>query len=293
MNTYLSAINRLKYGTTDFFNVIEFQTFTVCNRKCSFCPIAATPLPPKFMSMKLIEKLVMELKEINYSGWFSPHLYGEPLLDKRLGEIFKLARLHIPRAYNVIYSNGDLLTYRKFKELRAAGCDLFIVSQYDNEMHPTIKELYKHMSPLEKTHVSYRIINDDTPLSTRAGLVEPTKLATDFDCPVTTVFIDVHGKVVLCSNDYNSTSVLGDFNTETLVDIWNSDRYVQIRKELKKGIYSETLCKNCKGEFAHKSSPTSPAIPPTQSSSSLSPTMGISADTAEIAPIVTTHSLVE
>jgi len=246
---YFKLINLIKYKTTDMFSFIEFQTITTCNRRCHFCPISSDPLPRELLSMNLLKKLLAELKEIDYSGWFSPHLYGEPLLDKRMEEIFRLSKKYIPKANNVIYSNGDLLTTERFRSLVKFGCDLFIISQYDEQMSKTIKKLFSEISAKERKKINYRIINDDSPLSNRGGTVKVKNLSLS-DCPTESVFINVKGEVIICSNDYYSTAVLGDLKKQRLMDIWNSRQYSEIRKELRKNIYRKTVCKKCKGSYS-------------------------------------------
>jgi cyclic pyranopterin phosphate synthase len=245
-NLYFNIVNLVKYRTTDMFYMIEFQTITTCNRRCHFCPVSKAPLQPKVMPMKIIEKLVNELKELNYEGWFSPHLYGEPLLDNRLSDILKLSRKHIPKAHNIIYSNGDMLTVTRFRELVDSGADLFNISQYDPVMPKSIQRLFNALTDKEKRLIKYRIVNDDSYLSNRGGLVKPKKQALGSECPTNSVFIDAQGKVVLCSNDYFSESVMGDLFEEKLIDIWYKTTYKKLRKELKSHFYSLDMCKRCR-----------------------------------------------
>ena len=62
----------------------------VCNRSCSFCPKSDENIAPNTyqkMSMKLIDKLVSDLKKINFEGAFCLCGYGEPMLHKNYMDI--------------------------------------------------------------------------------------------------------------------------------------------------------------------------------------------------------------
>ena len=66
---------------------IELSLIDVCNRSCDFCPKSDESIAPNThqkMSMLLIEKLVNDLKKINFEGAFCLCGYGEPMLHKNL-----------------------------------------------------------------------------------------------------------------------------------------------------------------------------------------------------------------
>jgi len=246
LSTYFKTNNLLKYKTTDFFSYIEFQTITTCNRKCSFCPVSFNPQEDKLMSMELIEKLLAELKSINYSGWISPHLYGEPLLDKRLVEIVSRIRKYLPNAYIVIYSNGDLMFPKVFRELVKNGADKFIISQYDDKKSNAMKELFNTIDKNEKNLINYTLVNDESILSNRGGLVDVENQVIEKKCDIKTITLHADGQVVMCANDYFGKNKFGDLNKEKLLDIWFKPNFVKLRKNLRKGIFQTKVCKNCK-----------------------------------------------
>lgn len=53
------------------------------------------------------------------------------------------------------------------------------------------------------------------------------------------------GRVVPCCFDYNATMVMGNLNTQSLGDIWNSEAYVRLRREELEGKNVQPLCRNC------------------------------------------------
>ena len=69
---------------------IELSLIDVCNRSCSFCPKSDPAVAPdtyQKMTLKLINKLVSDLKKINFEGAFCLCGYGEPMLHKELIQI--------------------------------------------------------------------------------------------------------------------------------------------------------------------------------------------------------------
>ena len=89
---------------------IELSLIDVCNRSCSFCPKSDESIAPNTyqkMTMKLIDKLVNDLKKINYEGAFCLCGYGEPMLHKEYIKIVN--KLGVLGGVEII-TNGDLVT---------------------------------------------------------------------------------------------------------------------------------------------------------------------------------------
>lgn len=54
------------------------------------------------------------------------------------------------------------------------------------------------------------------------------------------------GKISLCCNDALGLYTLGDLNKQSIQEIWYSDEYMRIRREMKvNGRRNLKLCKNC------------------------------------------------
>lgn len=241
--------NFIKYGTNDIFDTVEIETLTICNRQCDYCPNKNYPRPKAYMPTELFKKIVDQLAEIKFSDKFHPHFYGEPLLDKRLPELIAYTRKKLPLAKIVIFTSGDFLTKEMFDKLIQAGASGFFVSQHDDEMSLTMKNLFKQLNNKEREKILYRILKDgDIPLTNRGGLVKvENKKPVMKKCimPSDRLTIDYKGKVVLCCNDYFSKYTFGDLNTERLMDIWRRNAFKKIRKDLRHGIFNLEICKNC------------------------------------------------
>jgi radical SAM protein with 4Fe4S-binding SPASM domain len=65
--------------------------------------------------------------------------------------------------------------------------------------------------------------------------------------PWLAVSITADGKVVPCCFDCHQKYVLGDLNTESLEKIWNNERMMLLRRQIKNKKFNENnLCKSCK-----------------------------------------------
>ncbi|OIO79852.1 MAG: hypothetical protein COW11_02875 [Candidatus Omnitrophica bacterium CG12_big_fil_rev_8_21_14_0_65_43_15] len=249
---YSDFIKILKYGTTDIFNDVLIETTTHCNRRCSYCPNSVFPRGlkenEKLMPTELFKKIIGDLRGINFKGRISPHLYGEPLLDKRLPDLMEYVRRNLPQAKVVIFTNGDFLNAGILDRLYEAGVRSYYISLHENSKEAVreISDLIKYIRKnKKKIRIDTQIFYEDTPLFTRAGLVKPNNIAENLSClyPLT---INYKGDVLVCCNDYLGESAFGNLEKERLMDIWNKSGFKKIREELNRKIYTLDICKRCR-----------------------------------------------
>lgn len=250
--------NRLKYGTSDFFNDLNIEINTSCNRRCSYCPNSVLERGlinnEQLMDAALFRKVIDDLAEIDWDGRISPHFYGEPLLDKRLLEFVTYVRDRLPHAKTVLLSNGDILSPDKYDRLVEAGVKAFQITEHGKKPKPGMAALLQRQSekpgpaPLE-----YVKFEQETPLYNRGGLVEVATVASEPRCvqPQNPLVIDWQGNVVLCCNDYHSEITFGNVAEENLIKIWHSQRFTETRKSLKLGDYDFAICRRCVGIEAY------------------------------------------
>jgi len=64
--------------------------------------------------------------------------------------------------------------------------------------------------------------------------------------PLTTVNILTNGDVILCCNDYSKKMILGNVNKNSILDIWNNEKYKRIREKFRDNEYKTIkACQNC------------------------------------------------
>jgi radical SAM protein with 4Fe4S-binding SPASM domain len=241
---------------------IEISESGTCNRTCSFCPRSAIGFVDKkeFISNLLHEKLCRELNEFNYKGTIRYSGFVEPLLDKNIYNLIKMARNYLPLSNIELVTNGDPLNLKRLKKLFENGLNKILISSYDGkEESQKFEELCINANLNEEQFiVRHRYYSKDEDfgitLSNRAGLmanakfkIEPLKESLKKPCfiPSYTFFLDYQGDVLMCPHDWGKKIVLGDFKKEKLIDIWFGKKFMSIRKMLNKSNRNFAPCNVC------------------------------------------------
>lgn len=250
----IASRNRMKYGTSDFFNDLNIEINTSCNRRCSYCPNSVFERSliqnEQLMDAALFRKVIDDLAQIDWDGRISPHFYGEPLLDARLLDFVGYVRDRLPSAKTVLVSNGDMLSPEKYDELVVAGVKAFQITEHGKKPKPGMAALLESYAKKRgPAPIEYTKFVDETPLHNRGGLVEVTTVSTEPRCaqPRNPLVIDWEGNVVLCCNDYHSEVVFGNVREQNLIDIWHSSEFTKMREQLRQGRYELPICRRCVG----------------------------------------------
>lgn len=236
------------------FSSIEIETINRCNGTCSFCPINHNVDARRFKRMddKLFRHIIDQLGAMNYTGRLALHSNNEPFLDTRIIEFAKYAREHAPKAFLYLYTNGTLLTMDKFLNIMQY-LDKMVIDNYSDTLtlHPNNKAICdycrNHRRMNQKVEIHLRKENEV--LRTRGGQ-SPNKQAVKtlpFSCclPYKQLVVRPDGKLSLCCNDSLGKYTMGDLNRETLAEVWYSERYLKLRKRLRRGRRGVKLCRFC------------------------------------------------
>lgn len=267
---YLKIKNKIKYGNFDFFSSVDFETITVCNRRCSYCPNSIYERSliknKKLMDENIFKKIVKELAEINFSGQIRPVFYGEPLLDDRLDHWISFLKKNLPKSEIIIFTNGDLLTFHLYEKLTTAGVNFFVISNHNGERisntHKVFLNNFKKINYSDGGYIGEAAYSLDgnkvaiiyrnpskINLYNRGGLIKNiNNLKFKPICMLASenLTIDWRGNVVLCCNDYLSSIKFGNLKEKTILQIWHNPNFSKIRKNLRNGILDLEICKKCK-----------------------------------------------
>tara|TARA_Y100000768_G_scaffold389040_1_gene391252 strand:- start:6411 stop:7121 length:711 start_codon:yes stop_codon:yes gene_type:complete len=232
----------------EFFNTLIIESTTYCNRKCSYCPNSLYERGSEQKQITLDEevffKIIDELSELKFSGRILPHLYGEPLLDKRLPLLINYVKKKLKKSLVVIHSNGDYLNQEILKELDLAGTDAIIVTEHGKFPNSRVETLTRNNK--SKLKLIYRS-SEDLELMNRGGSVNVANPVRFKKCfyPSQALTVSAHGKVILCCNDYHGEVEIGNLRNETISEIWTKEKFKEIRSRTKKGDFQLEICKKC------------------------------------------------
>jgi MoaA/NifB/PqqE/SkfB family radical SAM enzyme len=241
------------------FSSIEIETLNRCNNDCSFCPVnwKRDPRPLSVMDEKLFNSLIAQLADLQYEGDVSLFSNNEPLLDRRIVDLCKIAKQKIPTAHFFLFTNGKLLTRELFENLMKY-LDLLYIDNYDNQMK--LQEPVKAIIELCLAHPTYgekveiHVKRKSQLRSTRGGTApNRTNIAPlQSSCiqPFTRMVVRPDGKISLCSNDAFGQTTLGDVTGDSIYDVWNSDPYWGVRRRILEGRTNFFLCRGCDAELS-------------------------------------------
>ena len=69
------------------------------------------------MDIQLFKKIIQELSELEYSGRLGMFSNNEPFLDSRIEDLTKYAREKLPNAVIYLYTNGTVLTKKRYEAI--------------------------------------------------------------------------------------------------------------------------------------------------------------------------------
>jgi radical SAM protein with 4Fe4S-binding SPASM domain len=268
--TIQSNINRKKPildRDPQFFNNvpipswIELSLIDVCNRACSFCPKSDESIAPNThqrMTMSLIDKLVNDLRKINFEGAFCLCGYGEPMLHKEFYEI--IDKLGTIGGVEII-TNGDLVNKKTLLKIYKSKATKLIISLYDGpEQIVKFKSLIKELNiPEDFVILRDRWYSDKidygVKLTNRVGTViignQPeVKNYSNNKCFYTSyqMLIDWNGDVFLCPQDWQRRQTMGNIMQTEIFDIWNGPILSKYRRRLLGGKRDLNPCNQCNAD---------------------------------------------
>ena len=223
------------------FNIVEVEVNSRCNRRCSYCPVSLNPTPPvpRLMKQAIFDRLVAELVRLRFAGKISYHFYNEPLIRRDLETLVECVRERLPDAYQLLYTNGDLLSDARYDRLIAAGIKHFMVTRHSGEpMSDRPAQTVRFPEELVLTNRGGKLANVEV---VGSALKLPCYAPSDF------LTVTVTGDIVLCCDDFDRRYVMGNIMTTPVDEIWESVEFARIRSELAAGNRegATSMCAQC------------------------------------------------
>lgn len=221
---------------------VEIEVNSRCNRRCSYCPVSLNPTPnvPRLMSDEVFERILSELGSIEYDGRISYHFYGEPLLRKDLERLIARSHSALPKAHQVLFTNGDFMTEERYHSLLAAGVEYIVITSHDGKPHPKRpRQILQYTNDLELTNRG----------GTMKELIKATEDHRQKPCfaPSELIVITVEGDVLACYEDSQRKHPFGNILKNSLIEIWDNPHYVALRETLERGdrLNAMSICAEC------------------------------------------------
>ena len=255
------------------FKKIYVEITNRCNLNCSFCSKLKRPV--RDMSIDEFRKVMIDIKP--YTGFIYLHLKGEPLIHPNLEEILNIAlenniKVNITTNGTKLEENLDII--KRCESIRQINISLQALENV-SDRHRYLENVCKLIKICEekKIYINLRIWVDNKEVNDFIHNFFVNKMKelpenvywsydTEFEWPnidddfvsdygtclgtKTHIGILSDGDVVPCCLDGNGIITFGNVYKESLNDILNSDRFVEMREGFNKNKLVEELCKKCK-----------------------------------------------
>jgi len=200
------------------------------------------------MTDELFEKIISDLSDINYSGRISLFEINEPLTDPRIYSFTKYVSEHVPNAWQMLGSNGDLLDAYAARKLIDNGLDFLNISCYTDKALKKMKQLIQNVPTeyMDKILI-FDAVNPSFATDNRGGNhPDITAVTEPLSLPCSRVnhvlYVKPNGNVVSCFGDYFDVNVMGNARDEHLRDIWFGEKFATLRFGLNR---VNVVCPNC------------------------------------------------
>jgi radical SAM protein with 4Fe4S-binding SPASM domain len=266
--------------------VVIIEPSSICNQSCWFCPTGQSMGIKELMTWEAFGKVLESLKQFKSPiKVIRLYKNGEPLLNGLLEKmIIALKDSNVANRIEIT-TNGTLFTPCRNKSILEAGVDQVNIScnpisLANDEYFRNIEDLF-----IQRRNCKIRIkaiaeclgagekdyfFKKFTPVSDEILLehLQPNWPGFDVEYPFETVdvghrgqdicerevcpyifycmVINANGTVSACVQDWNRKLIMGDVKNTSLVDIWNSSTFNNIRKvHLRKERKHQLVCHEC------------------------------------------------
>ena len=250
---------------------INFECSTYCNAHCTFCPLSDMTRPKGQMTDELFHKIIKEGKEMGVRQ-FSPFFMGEPFIFPRIWEW--LDYMEKEGVSVALYTNGEFIDVDKIVKYKNIRYLDFSINASMPETHakvmrgPNFEVVKRNFEKARKkapfmVRASFVTIEENAheveefkKMFGRTEVVGFTNWTGDMHdalerkgkrVPCWVLFHQMmvlwDGRVVPCCADYSGKQILGDANTQTLKEIWDSAEWM--RDKHRKLEFDIPVCKDC------------------------------------------------
>jgi MoaA/NifB/PqqE/SkfB family radical SAM enzyme len=210
-----------------------------CNLSCSYCP---RPKISREIPYELFKKVVDEASLYGPRS-FSLHLFGEPMLYSRFIDAVRYIK---SRGNTLLLTTNGTLLRRYYRDLREV--DKIILSYKEGVKVPEELKTWKNFTVRffgkeDKSWPRREVKKLHNYGGTQKSIVRFTA-SSRFPCyhPFLAPAVTSSGNIVICCNDPNEKSVIGNVRDMTIAEAW---RRMTLNRDCElKGIH-RGICHNC------------------------------------------------
>ncbi|OGW37767.1 MAG: hypothetical protein A2Y97_03735 [Nitrospirae bacterium RBG_13_39_12] len=256
-NSITSAIINAYYGKylelglpPRRFIQVNIETNSICTRTCHYCLFGIRKVPARHMSSQLFFNIIDQLVEMHFIGRVSLFEINEPLTDKRIYDFTRYISCVLPRCYQLLVTNGDLLNQERLDALMENGLDQLIINSYDEKSFNKNEVWFKYGTEKYPGRIEHCDKTSFKEWTSRSGHIKQyyagEAVNTFCEYPNYILYIKPDGKVLACWNDFDEENVMGDLNRDSIREIWYGHRFKRFRGFVNKGNRSISyLCRRC------------------------------------------------
>lgn len=258
-------IEELRQHYLDQPHEISLETLALCNAACNFCPYPTLERKGAKMSDELIDKVVREMASFERPFYFSPFKVNEPLLDKRTLPLCERVNKEVPKAVLRLFTNGSALNSQNIEGIAHlkrvvhlwVSLNSHIPEEYERVMGLKFELTAKRLDDLHSRDFPHPVVLSAVGFPNEPfrrycfdrwpkfqsmaikkdawlGYTDPqfdqvpdTPCARWFELSITAT-----GKVSLCCMDGPAEYSIGDINTQSLLEIYNSPHWRERREHM-------------------------------------------------------------
>ena len=261
--------NDRKNYFSDLVEVINLETSSSCNRKCTYCPVSVVDRTSKFLiDNELFKRILSDLSTIKYSKNITLNLYNEPLMDAQFVSKVKIIKDILPDCFLNFNSNGDYLNKKNFKEILYSGADeIRITLHSDKKNYNVDKQFLRYKKFFNQIGLDSSLINEIVVDSNqnmrfekiinnsnflvmsnnwsafgndRGGIIDSLSLKSDRinPCmkPIREITIGYDGYVYPCCqiipDAINDNYKIGSLNQDSIFDLYFSELLTQFKRSM-------------------------------------------------------------
>ena len=273
----------MKYITPEFPKRLEIELVSDCNLKCTYCPRHYVNDLTGYMDLELYKKIIDESEQYK-DMIFVLHRRGESMLHPKFNEMLN----YISGKFKEVQmaTNATKLTEDKFESI-VSGLDFLsfsldtpkrfnktrVPANYERTEEKILKFLnfnkgrVKTQASMVKTIDTtddmcdeftaiwtnrvdrVRIYEEHSVNGEFGSLTNPRANRKPCVMPIYEMLVYDTGVVARCNHDWDSDG-MGDVTKNTLSEIWNNHKYVDLRKQHLSQQLTDPVCSKCDSWYA-------------------------------------------